>query len=38
MKQTNFRLSFVAGWAVALSVSVGAGGAQYIWARSNTSL
>lgn len=34
MKKTNFKLSFVASWAVALSVFVGAGGAQHICARS----
>lgn len=37
MKKTNFKLNFVASWAVALSVLVGAGGAQYICARSNVS-
>jgi len=37
MRETNFKFSFVASWAVALSVFVGAGGAQYICARSNAS-
>lgn len=36
MKKTNFKLNFMASWAVALSVFVGAG-AQYICARSNAS-
>jgi hypothetical protein len=36
--KTLFKLSFAAGWAVALSVFVGAGGAQFICARSNVSL
>lgn len=35
MKKTNFTFSFVAGWVVALSVFVGAGGAQVTCARSN---
>lgn len=38
MKKTSFKLNFVASWAVALSVFVGAGGAQNICARSNTEL
>ena len=37
MKKTNFKLNFVASWAVALSVFVGAGGAQFICARSSAS-
>lgn len=37
MKKTNFKLSFVASWVVALSIFVGAGGAQFICARSNAS-
>lgn len=37
MKTSNFKFKFVASWAVALSVFVGAGGAQYICARSNVS-
>ena len=37
MKKTNLKLNFVACWAVALSVFVGAGGAQYICARSDAS-
>lgn len=37
MKKTNFKLNFVANLVVALSVFVGAGGAQYICARSNAS-
>lgn len=37
MKSSNFKFKFVASWAVALSVFVGAGGAQYICARSNAS-
>jgi hypothetical protein len=35
MKKSNFKFNFMASWAVALSVFVGAGGAQYICARSN---
>ena len=38
MEKSYFKLRFVANWVVALSVFVGAGGAQYICARSNTSL
>lgn len=38
MKKSSFKLRFVASWVVALSVFVGAGGAQYICARSNASL
>jgi hypothetical protein len=37
MKTSTFKFKFVASWAVALSVFVGAGGAQYICARSNAS-
>jgi hypothetical protein len=37
MKKINFKLSFAASLAVALSVFVGAGGAQDICARSNAS-
>jgi hypothetical protein len=36
MKKSSLKL--VASWAVVLSVFVGAGGAQYICARSNASL
>lgn len=35
MKKSNFKFNFMVSWAVALSVFVGAGGAQYICARSN---
>ncbi len=38
MKKTTFKFSFAIGWAVALSVFVGAGGAQFYCARSNVSL
>jgi hypothetical protein len=38
MKETNFRINFAASWVVALSVFVGAGGAQYNCARSNVAL
>ncbi len=38
MKKTTFKFNFVVGWAVALSVFVGAGGAQLCCARSNASL
>jgi len=34
----RFNLKFLASWVVVLSVFVGAGGAQYICARSNASL
>lgn len=37
MKKLTFNLNFVVSWAVVLSVFVGAGGAQYICARSNVS-
>lgn len=37
MKKFNFRFSFVASWALALSIFVGAGGAQDDCARSNAS-
>jgi hypothetical protein len=37
MRKANFKLNFMASWAVALSVFVGAGGAQFNCARSNTS-
>lgn len=38
MKKINFTVNFVAGWVVALSVFVGAGGAQITCARSNVPL
>ena len=38
MKTTDFKFQLAARWAVALSVFVGAGGAQTTWARSNASL
>lgn len=38
MKKINFKLNFMASWALALSVFVGAGGAQQYCARSNVSL
>lgn len=38
MKKATFKFNFVVGWAVALSVFVGAGGAQLCCARSNASL
>ena len=38
MKKTTFKFSFAIGWAVALSVFVGAGGAQLCCARSNVPL
>ncbi|HGJ5874893.1 MAG TPA: hypothetical protein ACHBY4_14400 [Arsenophonus apicola] len=36
-QKSTFNLNFVASWAVALSVFVGAGGAQCICARTNVS-
>lgn len=38
MKRNKFTVNFVVSWVVALSVFVGAGGAQLTCARSNVPL